>query len=225
MGKQINHQQLKQQTRDAYDWLAPTYAAKWISQLDKQIIEHFLDMVAHNSFLLDIGCGPGHYARFFSENGLNVVGIDLSQGMLMEACQHWRNDHLAQMDMWNLGFPPDTFDALWVCASFDHVPESQALRVLQEFRRVLKDKGILFIGAVSSPNSVRIETAEEMGDYKQQGRFFQWYRNSEHFETYLKEAGFDVLDTISRVIHSNVLEYATCRINVWTNFYCRLHKI
>jgi ubiquinone/menaquinone biosynthesis C-methylase UbiE len=178
-------------------------------------------MIPGNSWILDVGCGPGHYARFFSNIGFEVVGIDLSKSMLSIARKASRENRLAQMDMWDLGFPEGTFDALWVCASFPHAPEVKAAAILMEFRRVLKDQGFLFVGVMAGDDLVRIETAEEMGDYHRIGRFFQRYRDRSHFEEYLNACDFEILDVVERVVHSQVLEKALCKTNTWLNFYCR----
>lgn len=60
--------------------------------------------------LLDLGCGPGLYARRFAEKGLQVTGVDLSQNSLNYAreqdphstyiCQDYRTlDDLGQFDV------------------------------------------------------------------------------------------------------------------------------
>jgi ubiquinone/menaquinone biosynthesis C-methylase UbiE len=35
--------------------------------------------------ILEVGCGTGHFTRWFSEQGLQAVGLDLSRPMLVEA--------------------------------------------------------------------------------------------------------------------------------------------
>ena len=43
-----------------------------------------------NRSLLDIACGPGHFAEFFLKRGYDVVGVDLSEHMLQVARERTR---------------------------------------------------------------------------------------------------------------------------------------
>lgn len=211
---------IKNQTQDAYNWLAKSYSLKWGRYIDKELTKPFLGLIPEYAIILDVGCGPGQYANFFQQHGHNVIGVDLSINMLAEAQNATRVLSLARMDMWNLGFPTGTFDALWLCASFPHVPESEAVRVLSELRRVIKTRGIFFLGIVLGDVPVRIEGKDEMGNYNRDGRFFQRYRNQSQFEPYLTETGFDIIKTIPRVIQSNVVKNAVCKTITWLNLYC-----
>lgn len=226
MNKTLTHTtKLKQQTLDAYDWLAKSYSDNWSKHIDGELTRQFLDLIPKNATFLDVGCGPGQYTKFFTEQGHNVIGVDLSAMMLIEAKKVSGITSLARMDMWNLGFPTETFDALWVCASFPHVPENEAVRVLSELRRVIKTQGILFLGIILGEAPVRIESKEEMGKYDREGRFFQWYRNQLQFEPYLEKTGFKIIKTIPRIIHSNVVKDAIFKTNTWLNLYCSANSV
>ena len=95
--------------------------------------------------VLDVGCGPDHDAAQFQACGLRAYGLDRSRGMLREARQ--RTDvPLLLSDMRCLPFCDDTFDGLWVSASFLHIPRRDNLAVLRELGRVLRPEGVLSIG-------------------------------------------------------------------------------
>ena len=222
---------LKEQNRKAYDWIAENYTIEWGTRPDKPIVNRFLELLPANSRILDIGCGPAHYSRIFSENGHGVFAADISFGMLIQAKKIWPTGQCVQMDMQNMGFPSKCFDALWVCTSFAHIPESSVPQTLAELRRVLKDYGTFFINAVISSNILRVETAEEMKDYNKPGRFYQMYNNREHFENYLIQANFIIIDTIIRTVYSYYDKYNdynkispkdAYKVNQWINFYCEL---
>ena len=57
-----------------------------IDRIVAWLVEH-LDMQPDMA-LLDLGCGPGLYSRRFSQRGLRVTGVDLSQNSLNYARQH-----------------------------------------------------------------------------------------------------------------------------------------
>lgn len=85
------------------------------------------------STILEIGCGTGHFTRWFGEQGLQAVGLDLSLPMLIEAirlagpsCVH--GDGLA------LPFPTGAFDLVALITTLEFIPDpvqalTEALRV------------------------------------------------------------------------------------------------
>ena len=78
--------------RDVYDLAAPTYvqfvgteissATEWT--LDRSLLVAFVELMKGRagSRVADIGCGPGRVAAFMADQGLDVIGLDISQAML-----------------------------------------------------------------------------------------------------------------------------------------------
>lgn len=94
--------------------------------------------------LLEIGAGHGRDSKFFQDNGLQVTCIDLSPEMVRLCQQKGLNTHL--MDMFDLDFPADSFDAVYSLNSLLHLPKTELPIVLQNIRRVLKPNGLFFLG-------------------------------------------------------------------------------
>jgi 2-polyprenyl-6-hydroxyphenyl methylase/3-demethylubiquinone-9 3-methyltransferase len=89
--------------------------------------------------MLDLGCGKGRFARRFQEAGAEVVGLDVSAGMLREAVGIDRVRGSAR----RLPFASESFDAVVAVEVLEHVgaiPE-----VLAEMRRVLRPGGVVAI--------------------------------------------------------------------------------
>lgn len=125
-------------------------------------------------------------------------------------------------DMRELHFEDGLFDALWVCSSFVHIPKDDVTPVLNEFKRILKADGILFINAVIGDLPYRLETEEEIGGtFKGNGRYFQWYPSSSSFVEILNIAGFNVEKIYTKSVTSQVVENATLRTNTWFNYICK----
>jgi SAM-dependent methyltransferase len=120
----------------AYDNLYEGYVNRH-SSLDEigDELQEFADS-ARGGIVLDVGCAHGRDLRFFSSRGFEPIGIDLSRNLLHAARDS--EVELLLMDMRYMGFRREVFDGLWVCASFLHVPKSEADRVLGEFHRILK---------------------------------------------------------------------------------------
>lgn len=92
------------------------------------------------------------------------------------------------MDMRALGFADDSFDGLWACASFLHVPFDDALGTLQEFQRVLRPNGACFC-AVARGEEVETDRSKRYGERDE--RHFMLYTPKSLRELAL-DAGFTV---------------------------------
>ncbi len=73
--------------RASYDQVAETYADTFFDELDRKLFDReLLDAYAERTqdrgLVLDIGCGPGHIARYLHERGVEVAGVDLSPEMV-----------------------------------------------------------------------------------------------------------------------------------------------
>jgi len=81
---------LTQSIRDSYDRLADEYALRISGELqhkplDRELLNRFVAEMAGRGEVCDIGCGPGHVARYLRDLGTSVFGLDLSPNMLEEA--------------------------------------------------------------------------------------------------------------------------------------------
>lgn len=94
--------------------------------------------------LLEIGAGHGRDSKFFQENGLQVICIDLSPEMVRLCQQKGLNARV--MDMIDLDFPNNSFDAAYSLNSLLHLPKKELPIVLRNIRRVLKENGLFFLG-------------------------------------------------------------------------------
>ena len=94
--------------------------------------------------LLEIGGGPGHFAAFFHNAGLDVVMTDLSPAMVRLA--QAKGVDARVMDFLSLDFPPASFDAVFALNCLLHVPSADLPRVLAAIHRLLRPGGLLFYG-------------------------------------------------------------------------------
>ncbi|MBI2598308.1 MAG: class I SAM-dependent methyltransferase, partial [Candidatus Diapherotrites archaeon] len=83
--------------------------------VEEKLEEMIAGIVKENGHakILDIGCGPGRDAKYFSEQGLDVTGIDLTSNFVKMASKNVPNATFKHMDMRSLDFPEDTFDGIW----------------------------------------------------------------------------------------------------------------
>ncbi|SHK25318.1 class I SAM-dependent methyltransferase [Paramaledivibacter caminithermalis] len=101
--------------------------------------------------ILDIGCGTGNFSIKLAQKGCKVVGIDISQEMLKKARQKAKKKDLDiefyEMDVYDLDFQDETFDAIFSMAAFEFIKEP--LKALDEIFRVAKDNAQVLIGTIN----------------------------------------------------------------------------
>jgi SAM-dependent methyltransferase len=136
--------------RVSYDTIAAEYANRIYPELknkpfDRQLLDHFADDVRTSGPVCDIGCGPAHIARYLFHRGVNVFGLDLSAGMLIEAKRLNPNIDFMQGSMLALGLGSDTLGGIAAFYSIIHVGRGHVVAALSEMRRVLKRKGSLLL--------------------------------------------------------------------------------
>ncbi len=95
--------------------------------------------------LLDLGCGAGRDARYFSRKGLTVTAIDRSTtGMAQLKTRNPRiNCILGDVRMVKL--KKNSFDVIYAHLSLHYFDDRTTRRVFQKIHRALKPKGLFFV--------------------------------------------------------------------------------
>lgn len=141
---------LVQQTRSGYDAVAASYADRFADELDskpfdRDLLDDFAQRVSGLGAVLDLGCGPGQVAAYLAAQGVLVVGVDLSPGMVATA-QHRHPDIDFQVgDMRDLDFDDETVAGIAAFYSILHIPRDEIPAVFAELRRVLRPGGLLLL--------------------------------------------------------------------------------
>jgi SAM-dependent methyltransferase len=133
------------QTREAYDRTADLYVGRIGTELsveietpsDLELIDGFADACGAGARVADLGCGPGRAAVRLRGRGLDVVGIDLSFGMLAEGRRHHPDLPTAQGDLASLPLCTGAFDGAVLWYSIVHSPPELLDQFFAEVRRVV----------------------------------------------------------------------------------------
>jgi ubiquinone/menaquinone biosynthesis C-methylase UbiE len=131
----------------SYDNVAVSYAERVVDGPEWE--EAGFDLLAElvkGRTVLDVGCGPGRTTGLLAERGLQVIGIDLSPGMIEVA----RRDH-PDLDfrvgsMTALDLPDDSAGGVVSWWSVIHLPRDVVPQAFAEFYRVLASGGVLLMG-------------------------------------------------------------------------------
>jgi ADP-ribose pyrophosphatase YjhB (NUDIX family) len=177
-----------------YDRVAPLYASRWFDDTTLDPVREAFSraIVGHapplHFRILDAGCGPGHASKWFHDRGFQVVGVDLSEGMLAEARRRVPSVEFRRADLRQLDFPPGYFDGIWCSAALLHLPRADVQPVLGSFNRLL-GHGYLWL-SVKLGEGEKVATAEYGADNPRRFTYFQRFE----LELYLERGGFDVHD-------------------------------
>jgi len=104
--------------------------------------------------VLEIGCGTGTLAALMSERGATVVGIDVSERMLVvarETAPKAELLHLTATEIDRLG--AERFDTIVSTLAFSELSSDELAYVLQASRSLLKGDGRLIVADEVMPTS------------------------------------------------------------------------
>ena len=162
---------------EAYNRYAQQREGNSVDEWKIQVRADFLSMLEtdHKKSLLELGAGTGKDSSFFSDHGLDVTCIDLSPEMVKFCKQKGLAAQV--MDMSNLTFAPNSFDAIYSFNSLLHIPRAEFLIVLENVRRVLRPGGFFFLGMYGG---MEFEGIWEKDSYSPK-RFFSFHTD-EHIQ-------------------------------------------
>lgn len=135
----------------SYDRVAENYAEQFRDELtkksfDRQMLDCLIEKVGTHETICDLGCGPGQIARYLSERGANVCGIDLSPEMIKQARRLNPEISFRPGNMLDLSEIADaSFGGVTAFYSIIHVPRESVVDALREIKRVLRRRGTLLL--------------------------------------------------------------------------------
>lgn len=132
-----------------YDFWYETPVGMANDWVQKSNALHFLAPEKTGAHLLDVGCGTGHWSRFFAELGYDVVGVDISDDQLQEAQSYSRKGLQFQKGNLcaSLPFDAGVFDVVTAITVIEFV--LSPLRALREMARCTRKGGRILIGALN----------------------------------------------------------------------------
>jgi SAM-dependent methyltransferase len=185
-------------TRISYDRLADEYVRRIYDELqykplDCQLLDQFAACVRLVGPVCDLGCGPGHVARYLHERGVEVCGIDLSPELVQRARALNPGIEFQQGNMFALNAADATWAGIVAFYCIIHIPRTDHVRVLSEMRRVLRSGGLLLLAFHLGNDSVHFD--ELWGCTVSVD--FHFFRTDEVAGS-LRSAGFDVEEIVER---------------------------
>ena len=120
----------------------PIRMMTFIIAVEGPIIRQLIDSIPPGR-VLDAACGTGHYARYLSERGHAVSGVDLSPEMIEKARANTPGVEFRSGSLEALPFSGQTFDLVMCGLALTHLPEIS--KAVSGIGRVLKVGGTAVI--------------------------------------------------------------------------------
>ena len=185
-------------TQTSYDRVADEYVRHIFDELrhkplDRQLLDRFAASVRDVGPACDLGCGPGHVARYLHEHGVQVCGVDLSAELVERAHRLTPGIEFRQGDMMALDIPDGTWAGVAAFYSIIHIPRGDMARALSELRRVLRPGALLLLSFHIGDDTIHLD---DWWGHKVCVDFF-FFRSAE-IAGYLTSVGFEIEEIIER---------------------------
>jgi SAM-dependent methyltransferase len=136
--------------RESYDRLAGEYARRIADELqykplDRELLDRFANATNGRGEVCDMGCGPGHVARYLRAAGASVFGLDLSAGMLEQARKLNPDIPFREGNMLSLDIADGTLGGIAAFYAIVNIPRQALPLVFREMQRVLSADGLLLL--------------------------------------------------------------------------------
>jgi SAM-dependent methyltransferase len=161
--------------------------------LDRQLLDRFAASVQTLGPACDLGCGPGHVARYLEERGVQVIGVDLSPLIVAHARRLNQGIEFSQGDMRSLGFEDGALGGIAAFYSIIHIPRPEVVVALAEMKRVLRPGGLLLLAFHIGDETLHLD---EWWGYRASVDFV--FFRTEEMTGFLRAAGFEVEEVVER---------------------------
>jgi ubiquinone/menaquinone biosynthesis C-methylase UbiE len=136
-------------------------------RLEKALLMQLIAGFPHAHIILEIGCGTGHFTRWFAEQGFWAIGLDLSLPMLTEAVR-LGSPPCARGDALALPFASQSFDLAALVTTLEFLRDPA--QALAEGLRVARHG--LILGVLNRQSLLGRQLKNDGGPVWEAARFF-----------------------------------------------------
>jgi SAM-dependent methyltransferase len=206
---------LTRSIRQSYDQLADEYTRRIFDELqgkafDRELLDRFAGEVRGHGEVCDMGCGPGHVARYLRDAGAAVFGLDLSPKMLAEARRLSPDIQFREGNMLALDLPDGMLAGITAFYAIVNIPNASLIVVFREMQRVLKPGGILLLAFHIGDEVLHEET---LWGRTVSMDFFLFEPSK--IQQHLQAAGFVIEQVIEREPYDPEVEYQSRRAYIF----------
>lgn len=151
-----------------YDAFYDSRLGQEIDVVEKRMVDAHLAELERGA-LLEIGCGTGHWTRFFANRGFRVTGMEVSAEMLAQGRPNPNaRSMLLAGDARELPFTSAAFSRIAAITALEFVTDEGL--VLSEVDRVLAPGGWLLVGCLNLDSALGRSKADD--DIYRDARFY-----------------------------------------------------
>jgi SAM-dependent methyltransferase len=161
------------------------------------IRDDFVSRLPQGATLVEVGSGVGYTAKWFHDEGLDVLATDLSPGNV-EAIRA-KGVEAEVRDMADLRLPAASVDGVWAASCLMHVPTAEVPGVLAEISRVLSPGGWFWAGTWGDDPGQEGIWEEDFAEPK---RFYAIRTDDAMrslYEAYFELVGFDTFKPMDEI--------------------------
>lgn len=200
-----------QAVRESYDRIADEYARRIFNELeqkpfDREQLDQFAAQLGGQGSICDMGCGPGHVARYLRGAGATVFGLDLSSRMVELARELNPEIPFREGNMLALELPDDSLAGITAFYAIVNIRRESLPLVFEEMERVLQPGGLLLIAF-----HVGDEAVSEVVLWGHAISMDFFLLQPEMIRELLETAGFSIEHAIEREPYAPEVEYQSRR--------------
>jgi SAM-dependent methyltransferase len=194
-----------------YNAAADNYAATRIDELsnkplDRLLLKEFASINKDKGLCADFGCGPGQTTKFLYDCGVkNIVGIDISPGMVSTAQKYFPNIKFEVGDLLGLPHGDRHFASAVAFYAIVHFDYGQLEIAFREVNRALQNDAQFLFSFHVGKDTVHFDKADDVDV-----DIDLYFRETSEIVELLQRNGFKIIDAIERQPYPDV-EWATKR--------------
>ncbi len=144
-GRGLRHTSVMPGIRVDYDRIAPTYDQRFADGGLRGVAAALRALVEGRGvgWVLEVGCGTGHWLAGLRPVAGRLVGLDLSAGMLVQGRQRGERLSLVRGRAGQLPWPDGSIELVYCVNAIHHFQEQRAF--VSEARRLLRPGGALAV--------------------------------------------------------------------------------
>lgn len=141
--------------------------------------------------VLDMACGPGNITRYLLDRrpGLRVLGIDLSENMLVLAAANNSGARFQRLDCRHIRQLAARFDAITCGFAMPYLNKDESIALIRDMAVLLETGGLCYLSTMED----KYERSGWESSSDGLHRAFIHYHEADYLKTTLLENGFELL--------------------------------